>query len=69
MAVRVGFEPPEELPPHTLSRSATVRPATVATVLTCEDGGPGRISSAFTMHAGDPFTEPPTYTAIAAPSN
>jgi NAD(P)-dependent dehydrogenase (short-subunit alcohol dehydrogenase family) len=24
------------------------------------------VSSAFTMHSGDPFTEPPTYTAIAA---
>ncbi|HEX5996929.1 MAG TPA: SDR family NAD(P)-dependent oxidoreductase [Jiangellales bacterium] len=24
------------------------------------------VSTAFTMHSGDPFTEPPTYTAIAA---
>jgi hypothetical protein len=38
VAVEVGFEPTEGLPPHTLSRNGRGRPSLVATGLTRADG-------------------------------
>ena len=40
LAVAVGFEPTEELPPHTLSRSVIVSPGAFCAVLTCWENPP-----------------------------